>query len=156
MQTARIPLAILIALGMASASACKVTAPPCLNAPPPEYYEEADNPPPPEYDEEADPQRLDVGTDPELGPCLSPLPTDDPSIGPCLDVALPDEPPMTPCLMVVAPPENEPEPHGDRRSEPLRTKPPKAGDVTSRAEVLEQLADSLPPDVLAKLRKRKE
>lgn len=149
-------MAILLALGMASAAACKWTAPPCLNAPPPEYYDDG-------YED-----KLDAGSEPELGPCLTPLPDDDASVGPCLEVTLPDEPPMTPCLMVVAPPEKDPPeprvgpclrvaaPREDQGTEPVPTKPAKPGEASARADILDRLGDSLPPDVLAKLRKRKE
>lgn len=158
-------MAILLALELAGTAACTSVVQPCLNVAP---YDDG---------EEKPGSKLDVGEETNVGPCLSPVEPvepDEPPVTPCLEVALPDEPPMTPCLMVVRPPD----PPNDEKDEPrvgpcLRVAPPRddADDrdmpkpipapqegegMTARADVLEKLADSLPPDVLAKLRQRKE
>ena len=172
MQTARIPLAILIALEMAGAAGCTSVGP-CLSpvAPPP-ADDDADG-----ADDAYLGPCLNVAedpVDPVMTPCLSPPPPD-PHLGPCLEVAPPkdpDGPPkgpeIGPCLKV-APPEPPPpkEPRvgpclrvAPPRDAPDRTPPkkPRAPDedagATARADVVEKLADTLPADVLAKLRDR--
>ncbi len=148
-------MAILLALELASTAACTGIVQPCLDVAP---------------IDEGKPS-LDVGSDSALTPCLSPLPDEEPSVGPCLEVTLPEEPPLSACLMVVPPPEDPQEeptvtpclaPPRERRSNapppvenPAAQSPQDQG-ATARADVLEKLADSLPPDVLAKLRKRGE
>ncbi len=67
-------------------------------------------------------------------------------MGPCLRVAPPPEPPVEPCLSIAPP---------TKPKRPTKPSPPKedAG-ATARADVIEKLADSLPADVLARLRNR--
>ncbi len=151
-------MAILLALELAGTAACTSVVQPCLNVAP--YDDGEDNQGP----------KLDVGPEPNVGPCLSPVEPDEPPVTPCLEVTQPDEPPMTPCLMVVAPPEKPkkridldlgpcllaPLQHAEFGGQPLPSKPHRDEGVTARADVLDRLADSLPPDVLAKLRKPKE
>ena len=154
MQTARIPMMILLALELAGTSAC-TTLGPCLS------------PPPPEDDANLGPC-LEVVEEPVLTPCLSkPPPADDPDLGPCLEVPPPQDPPIGPCLQVLPPGRDseldEPRvgpclrvapPRDTRRDEPKATKPDPVEGATARADILKRLADSLPPDVLAKLRSR--
>ncbi len=163
MQTARIPLAILIALEL-SGTACTPVVSPCLSPPPPEddtylgpCLEVAADPDEPELP----PCLSPPPPDPPIGPCLEPEPPKDPPIGPCLKVAPPPdkETPVGPCLRVKAP---EPPLHPclsiapPKGMKPGKPTPPKSEDegATARADVLDKLADTLPPDVLAKLRGR--
>ncbi|MCR9162658.1 MAG: hypothetical protein ACE37F_03185 [Nannocystaceae bacterium] len=180
MQTARIPLAILIALELAASAGCTSVGP-CLSpvVPPP-------------ADDEGDDGRvgpcLDVAEDPIVGPCLTPLPPD-PPVGPCLEVSPPEPPPkdpeVGPCLRVAPPePKPKPKPKPEPKNKPKpplepglgpclmvlepeaamgRPKPTPAIDAErhgagtrARADMVEKLADSLPPDVLAKLRDREK
>ncbi len=153
-------MAILLALELVGTTACTSVVQPCLNVAP--YDDDEAN---------AEP-KLDVGAEENVVPCLSPEGPEEPPVTPCLEVALPEEPPMTPCLMVVRPPDAPTEENDEPRVGPcLRVVAPRGrggrGDtatlippggqgeegMTARADVLEKLADSLPPDVLAKLRK---
>lgn len=151
-------MAILLALELAGSAAC-TTVGPCLSPPPPD--DDAHLGPCLDVVEEPlpapdDPPEKPVEPPPEdstIHPCLEVAPPKDPPIGPCLKVAAPrdepepDEPRVGPCLRV-APPRDT------RRDTPTPTKPDQAEGATARADVLEKLADTLPPDVLAKLRKR--
>jgi hypothetical protein len=112
--------------------------------------EEGDPPPedPPPDDPPAQPC-LKVAEPPdEVGPCLEV----EPDPGPCLDVAEPPtkadpipEPAVGPCLKVASP--------KDRRGPKGKTKSEggMAGAGKTRAEVLERLRHTLPPDVADRL-----
>lgn len=160
MQTARIPMAILLALELASTAGCTSMPQPCLNVAPMDDAED-----------EGPPPKADVGSGPVLGPCLTPLPPEDRPVTPCLEVTLPDDPHLGPCLMVVHTPEapkgedEEPSvgpclriapPSGRAPVEPIPQQPREGEGMTARADVLDKLADTLPADVLARLRKREE
>jgi len=164
-QTARIPFAILIALELAGSTACTPIFQPCLDVPPPAdeddphvgpCLEVAVDPGEPE-DPPLTPCLKVAPPDPPVQPCLTPEPPepkpdedpkDEPRVGPCLRVAPPPkEPEMRPCLSMV-------DPSIERPTKPLPPPSKKSDGTTARADVLEKLADTLPADVLAKLRDR--
>lgn len=165
-------MAILIALEMAAAAGCTSTGP-CLSpSPPPSVDDDAHLGPCLKVAEPEDPvvtpclsmppdepqivPCLEVAPpehppeDPEIGPCLKIAPAEpppkEPRVGPCLRVAPPRETPVEPCLSI-APPSD--------RGRPTKPSAPKEDSgATARADIVEKLADSLPADVLAKLRDR--
>ena len=152
MQTARIPLAILLALEIAT-TACTSMVQPCLNVAPMDDGEEQPEPSP------------DVGSEPVLAPCLTPqMPQkppmpQEPPVTPCLDISVPEEPtpppqrdpPVGPCLRI-APPRD-----GLGQRAPIQPIMPKPDtDIADRTDVLDKLAHTLPPDVVEKLRNRED
>jgi hypothetical protein len=134
----------------------------------------------PEFDVAPAP-RLDVpnATDPsvqpclDVPPCLSPIPpeeierTRDVTVGPCLKVSPPrepqrpgaeprrPEPPVHPCLRV-QPPDVDLGPCLEVAADPPPETPPAQGTAAAgmaHADLLESFAETLPADVLARLRR---
>lgn len=129
MQTARIPLAVLIALGMTSIACTPHSVQPCLNVAAPE--DDADLGPCLEVVEPPDPEPEPKSEPPEPEPKSNEQPEPEPvEMRPCLDV-LPDEP------LAAASSERQVSP---------------SAEPDSRDAVITRLASVLPPDVVAKLR----
>lgn len=131
MQTARIPLAVLIALGMTGLACTPHSVQPCLNVAAPE-------------------------DDADLGPCLEvveppdPEPEPEPKSEPEAEPTSGEEPgdegvEMRPCLDVLA----EPLPELASAETVSAASSPS---LDTRADVIARLADVLPPDVVTKLR----
>lgn len=129
MQTARIPLAVLIALEMASFACTPHSVQPCLNVAAPE-------------------------DDADLGPCLEvvepPDPEPEPKSEPEPEPTTGNEPggegvEMRPCLDVIADPPPE-------LTVPETASTAPRPRLDTRADVIARLAGVLPPDVVAKLR----
>jgi len=165
-------MTILLALELVGTAACTSIVQPCLNVAP---YDDGEDSSDPKLDVEPEPNVRPCLSpvepdEPPLTPCLSPVAPDEPPVTPCLEVALPDEPPLTPCLKVLPPPESKKKIEGLELGPCLRVAPQHSGlgnqalpsqpheddEIAARADVLDRLADSLPPDVLAKLRRREE
>jgi hypothetical protein len=125
----RVPMSMLVALGLAPIDACECPLGPCLKVAPVE-----------EPEPEAHACLTAIPPDPDDRPSPTPPAKAEPVPTP------PPEPPLHPCLSV-PPPVSETGPGGGKG------KPPSDEPFTS-ADVLERVLErgDLPPDVLARLR----
>jgi hypothetical protein len=132
-QTKRIPLAILMSLELTGASCECPAVGPCLKVAGPEDHVCLS--PVPDDDGKRDtplePCLEAPPADPDMPPCLSPM-QPDPAVGPCLEI----------------PPERY------RKGDAPGPGKGAVGGGMARADVVERFADTLPADVLARLRKR--